>query len=207
MLECGQTNKPWEKPLRIILPKISANKFCDNLPLPLFFLAGPVRGGGDWQWHMCVLLQKLMAEQEFYVAVPCRWGPEHPSYRYRAEDKELYKRQLDWERNYLEEAAREINGCIIFWLPCESKTDPHPGPEPYAMDTRGELGEWRAHMMNRSWQRPYVNVVVGAEDGFLGLSQIQRNFDQALLCKFPIYKSMKETAEAALLAAKLKKPD
>ena len=105
-----------------------------------------------------------------------------------------FNRQLDWERFYLQFASlRRNRGCIIFWLGCESKESPHPGPEPYAMDTRGELGEWRWRMRTEG-----ARVVIGAESGFLGLSQIQRNFTWALGYDFPIYKTIEETAKAAV---------
>jgi hypothetical protein len=108
------------------------------------------------------------------------------------EDK--FPRQLDWERFYLNEAGiHRRRGCIIFWLGCESKELPHPGPEPYGMDTRGELGEWRGRMMHES-----VALVIGAEDNFYGLSQIERNFTQALNSKIRISDSLEATADSAI---------
>ena len=89
-------------------------------------------------------------------------------------------------------------GCLIFWLPCESKIYPRTGGEPYAMDTRGELGEWRGRLMND----PDLRIVIGAEPGFPGLSQISRNFSLATKSDFPIYGSLAETIAAAIKMAK-----
>ncbi|HEV8666723.1 MAG TPA: hypothetical protein VN665_02640 [Candidatus Paceibacterota bacterium] len=73
------------------------------------------------------------------------------------------------------------------------------------MDTRGELGEWRGRMMSHNPSKTYgINVVIGAEPDFLGLSQIQRNYSQALGYEFPIFHSMESTAHAAITLAGIK---
>lgn len=186
--------------MRIIVPKrfVTPN-------YPLFFLAGPVRGGGDWQADMFRTLQRFLPRERGTAVSPCRWGkdPKHPlTGSFAQGPEERFEHQLDWERYYLERAGLPTNkpGCIIFWLPLESQTHPHPGPEPYAMDTRGELGEWRGRMMHN----PRIHLVIGADPKFLGLSQIRRNFSAALGYTFPIYHTMEETARAAIeLADKL----
>lgn len=174
--------------MRVILPKT----FVELGPSSkLFFLAGPVRGGGDWQYQCCLELAKHLSD--FTVAIPTRYGTDHPLMAYRVPgDENMFDRQLTWERYYLEFAANW--GCILFWLPEEDKEHPHPGPEPYGMDTRGELGEWRGQMMYSGSYR----VVIGAEAGFHGLSQIQRNFDQALKRKFTIHETLEATVAAAV---------
>lgn len=65
------------------------------------------------------------------------------------------------------------------------------------MDTRGELGEWRGRMIYDQTLR----VVIGAKEGFRGLSQIQRNFNEALGYEFPIFKTLSETVDAAIKKA------
>lgn len=186
--------------MRLILPKTLANSEATGMPL--FFLAGPIRGGGDWQHQACLELQKRFSS-EFCVASPCRYTEQHPLWQYRADGIETrFNRQLDWERHYLYKAALgSYQGCILFWLPCESRAQPHPGPEPYAMDTRGELGEWRGRMM----QNKNIRLVIGAEEGFLGLSQIRRNFNEALECEFPIYETLEQTIDAAIRMAGIRK--
>lgn len=179
--------------MKLILPKT----FVESERIggaPFFFLAGPIRGGGDWQHKMALILDEKTGG-DCIIANPCRYTDTHPLWKYRMggqEDK--FPRQLDWERFYLDEAGiHRRRGCIIFWLPCESTAEPHPGPEPYAMDTRGELGEWRGRMRHES-----VSLVVGGEEKFFGLSQIQRNFTQALSWVFHLEISLEATADAAI---------
>ena len=180
--------------MRMILPKTRARAAKDSGPI--IFLAGPVRGGGDWQWRAFQLLRKHL--RRFSAVSPCRYHGNHPVWEYEAHGKlEAFDRQLTWERYYLDEAAK--SGCILFYLPVESIDSPHPGPEPYGMDTRGELGEWRGRMMHGETNR----VVIGAEAGFHGLSQIQRNFNKALKRKFVIHSTLEETVKATV--RKLKK--
>jgi hypothetical protein len=182
--------------VKIILPKDFIN-LSPYKQVPLFFLAGPIRGGGDWQNLMCHILEKMAPG--CIIAVPSRWEKKHflNKYKLQPEAMEAFDRQLDWERHYLEMAAeRHPLGCIIFWLGCqkEVRTD----SDPYAMDTRGELGEWRGRMISDGKLRISQRVVVGAEEGFPGLSQIKRNFDAALGFNFPIHQTMEDTARAAL---------
>jgi len=188
--------------MHILLPKDDAVYTDETLDLPHFFLAGPIRGGGDWQKEMCLILDSL--EDDCVIICPCRWTEEHAlrKYFFSRTRPNMYDRQLTWERYYLEHTSVSKNkpnptlGCTIFWLPCESKKEPHPGPEPYAMDTRGELGEWRVRMKYEK-----ARVVIGGDYGFHGLSQIGRNFSQHLGYEFTIHSSMKETAKAAVRRA------
>jgi len=184
--------------MRIILPK-TYFRFSPEEPWDktlVFFLAGPVRGGGDWQQEACRLIAHKAPNS--IVAVPTRWEANHPLTPYKVHGSDnVFPRQLNWERHYLEEAGLStFAGCIIFWLPLESRTSPHPGPEPYSMDTRGELAEWRMRMKFEG-----ARVVVGAEEGFHGLSQIQRNFSLTLGYEFPIHGTLEATIDAALKIA------
>lgn len=182
--------------MKVILPKGHAADIL-RFPgrYPIFFLAGSVAGGDDWQYRMCQSLQKRLKE-DFFVAIPCRYDADHPLQAFRAEDMDRpFDRQLAWERHYLGLASRK--GCIIFWLPCESQSSPRADGLPYAMDTRGELGEWRGRLMYDKT----LKAVVGAEAGFPGLDVIQRNFNLALSCDFPIYGSMEETVNASVKMA------
>ncbi|MFA5853779.1 MAG: hypothetical protein WC866_01695 [Patescibacteria group bacterium] len=177
--------------MKIILPKTRVE--IDPNYGPLFYLMGPIRGGGDWQRHCCRMIESRIPN--FYAAVPCRWTEFHPLYKYGATGTPgAFARQLNWERYYIELAAK--TGCLLFWLPAEHHAAKHPGPEPYAMDTRGELGEWRGRMMHERGQR----VVIGGEPAFHGMSQIQRNFSLALGYEFPIYPSLDATITAAIAA-------
>jgi len=178
--------------MRIIIPKMLCG--IDFTYGPFFFLAGPVAGGGDWQRKCCEMLKSKIAN--FYAAIPCRYDNGHPLSAYKAAGIENYfDKQLTWERHYMAKAAN--TGCLLFWLPSESKTEPRTDRNPYAMDTRGEIGEWRARLA----QEPALQIAIGAEANFPGLSQIQRNFNLALGYKFPIYKTLEETASVAIQRA------
>lgn len=156
--------------------------------LPMFFLAGPIQGGGDWHYDMAAFLRNSVGE--CVIVNPSRYAPEHPHFRHRIEGPAEFERQTDWERHYLQLAASEWpgGGSIIFWLPCESREQPRTDGLPYAMDTRGELGEWRGRLMHN----PRLRVVIGAEAGFPGLSQIERNFKLALGNGFKIHTNPNE---------------
>ena len=108
-----------------------------------------------------------------------------------------FAHQLDWERHYMKLAAHMTgakNGCLVFWLPLESREFLRLDGNPYAMDARDELGEWRCRMVH---DRRH-SVVIGAEPGFPGLSGIQRRFSAALGYDFPIETTLEETLDRAI---------
>jgi hypothetical protein len=162
----------------------------------MFFLAGPITGGGDWHVPMSELLAKRF--EHLIVVNPSRYKYTHPFCKYRmngAEDQ--FERQTDCERHYLDQAGEKWpTGCIIFWLACEDAKNPRKDGQPYARDTRGEIGEWRGRMM----YAPHLRVVMGADQDFPGLSQIKRNFEQ-VLPGFKIYDTMEEVVERATFFA------
>jgi hypothetical protein len=165
---------------------------------PLLFLAGPIRGGGDWQADMAETI--LKREPSALVACPSRWGSEHRLVaHFHQPFTKADNRQLVWERHYLKQSGLDANvpGCIIFWLGLESVTNPHPGPEPFAMDTRREMGKFTAfaEMMN-------VRMVVGGDRRFYGLDVILFELSEAFGKPFPFYETMEEVAEHALLVAR-----
>ena len=160
---------------------------------PLFFLAGPIRGGGDWQCFMSesILRKNIQAQ----IACPSRWTRTHPlSHFFVKPFSEAANRQLHWERHYMEQAGlgTEKHGCLIFWLGLENKHSPHPGPEPYAMDTRREIGKWTAFMGLLP-----VNVVVGGHPDFHGLSVILDELENASGKSFPFHLSVEAVVDAA----------
>lgn len=191
--------------MQLLLPKtyVPVNE-GDYADIPFYFLAGPVRGGGDWQAEMIEILTALHDGEDFVVVNPCRYPSSHPLYMHRIEgDEDTFERQTDWERHYLGKIADPFftRGCVIFWLACESKDEPREEDGPYARETYGELGEWRGRLMHDRTLR----VVIGAEEGFPGLSQIRRNYGQALdqpSAPFVLHSSMIETAQHAIQRAK-----
>ncbi len=181
----------------VILPKSHVTSW----PGPLFFLAGPVRGGGDWQYDAYQLLEKKRGEH-VTAAIPMRYPEMHPlcSKQLRSDPAaQTFNRQLAWERHYLTLTglrSKGVKGCLVFWLANESKALPHPGPEPYAMDTRREIGEWYTRL---EFLKEDVRLVVGVEDRFHGASQIERCLTEARGSKFPVYRTLHDTIQAAVL--------
>ncbi len=165
---------------------------------PLLFLAGPIRGGGDWQSEMAD--QILNQEPAANIACPSRWDGTHRLvHHFHQPFSKANNRQLVWERHYLKQAGLEPNvpGCVIFWLGLESITKPHPGPEPYAMDTRREIGKFTAfaEMMN-------VRMVVGGNCDFHGLDVILFELTEVYGKPFPFYETMPEVVTSALHIAR-----
>jgi hypothetical protein len=165
---------------------------------PLFFLAGPIRGGGDWQAHMAEEI--IACEPSALITCPSRWGSKHRlAHHFYQPFSRADNRQLVWERHYLKQAGLELNaaGCVIFWLGLESEAQPHPGPEPYAMDTRREIGKFTAfaEMMN-------IRMVVGGNRGFYGLEVILFELSEAIGEPFPFFETMAEAVNHAILTAR-----
>jgi hypothetical protein len=175
--------------MQLILPKTLVA--AADIDGPLIFLAGPIKGGGEWQESACHLIWERRPKTT--IAVPRRWEPTHSLSRYsQGGDSTIFSRQTPWERHYLELASRR--GCVLFWLPSESRLNPRGDGQPYARDTYGELGEWRGRLV----ADPSLRVIVGAEPDFPGLDVIQRNFDCALRKPFTIHPTLEQTVEATI---------
>ena len=186
----------------LILPKDHVFA-VETTSYPLFFLAGPMRGGADWQSDAFDYLRQRMDGQleAFAVANPNHYKSEHPIRQYEypigLKTNLRFDCQLDWEKYYLQRAgipAVGESGCIIFWLP-EPRLN-----GPFAVNTRREVG-WVTGLMDgaRLWARHIkVRVVVGAEPEFDGLSEIHRSFIASSgESNFPIYRTLQETIDAA----------
>ena len=188
--------------MKVILPKTYIPEV--DITYPLFFLAGPVNGGNDWQCGATNSIQKKV--NEFFVAIPHEYKEGHPLHIHRMVNRapDFFKRQLPWERHYIKLAAgityeMDIHvkcGCLIFWLPAESECQPRNDGLPYAMDTRREVGE------ALGWLRsdPSLRIVIGAEKNFPGIDTIQRCFTEEL-GKFIFHESLEETIGAGLQIA------
>jgi len=198
------------------MPILVPKKIIPIIPTrlaPLIFLAGPIRGGGDWQHQMAIEVLKKCPEA--HIACPSRWTAEHPLAAHFVQPfSQAENRQLVWERHYMEQAAIDrhysmsesgvpVPGCLVFWLGLENEDRPHPGPEPYAMDTRRELGKFTALVAMRK-----ARVVLGGNRQFHGLDVILNEFaDAANVGKFPFYEKMDLLAEAALAKARSISPN
>ena len=188
--------------VKLILP----NTYVDRgalVGLPLFYLAGPIRGADDWQAKAIQMLDEHY-RGNCAVVNPSRYDETHPLYGCKAEgDENVFRRQTDWEHYYMSEASG--HGCLIFWLPCESRENPRPRADgPYAQDTYGELGYWRA-MLEVSERggtlRPMM--VIGAEFGFHGFKKLQRDFARAVDAPFEIRTTLYSVVHEAIRIANL----
>lgn len=184
-------------PFAVILPKSLPN-LEDFRSCPLFFLAGPILGADDWQAEMTEIL-KQMTGGDCLVVNPSRYPPEHPLYAHRLDGSgDFFDSQTLWERHYLTAAGEAWPlGCILFWLREESRERPRTDGEPYARDTRGEIGEWRWRLK----MNPQARVVMGAEPNFPGLSVIRKINEDAVPGKLPILPSMEAVARRAVSLA------
>ncbi len=157
---------------------------------PLFFLAGPTRGGGGWQDVCCKELSRLF--HDFYAAIP--YFP-HNSRECSHVCRGIHDvtEQLKWKRHYFERASRM--GCVILWLPEESKISPRPpGKGSYAQATIADIARSSVYLKRNS----DLNIVIGAEPGFPELERIQANFQLEFGSTFPFHTSLRSVIEAAI---------
>ena len=176
--------------MQILVPKHYVK--TEDLEGPLFFLAGPIRGGDDWQKTCAELIAKKLPECS--IAIPYYHSKElhFPLLDIAAQgDVTFFERQLNWERHYIEEAAK--HGCLIFWLPNESKVNPRTDGA-YATDTRGEIGRWSIELK----YNPTYRIVVGAEPEFPSLDVLHRNFNFDQGKDVVFYKTLEELVDAAI---------
>ena len=147
--------------------------FCAEGDRPVFYQAGPIRGAGDWQLPAARWLMRRMPKA--IICSPCRYPAGHPLLKRPITSLlKPYDRQTDWEDVGMKYAARyAINGCLIFWLPRESRVAPRAKKDgPYAQDTYGELGYWRRcieEQRSLAVAQRDLRIVIGAEEGFPGL--------------------------------------
>ncbi|MFZ2979144.1 MAG: hypothetical protein WA057_05745, partial [Candidatus Magasanikiibacteriota bacterium] len=162
-----------------------------------------------------------------FIVCPCRYDNTHelfqfslpPTYDELISDDEResptrtlqFQNQTMWERHYLEQAS--YFGSVIFWLPSEDSENPRKKETgPYARDTYGELGRWSLKSSKpdqfsiHNYKGKMVNLTIGAEKDFHGLSVIQKNFDADHGEPFPIYSTLEETISEAVKLGKKTNP-
>lgn len=196
--------------INLILPKNFVDvDFSSNQHL--YFLAGPIRGAGDWQKEAIKLISKK--DKNCYIVCPCRYNETHELFKYSLNPKsgkknlEKFPNQTMWERYYLEIAS--YYGAIVFWLPLESETNPRAKEDgPYARDTMGEVGRWSIRhsyslgLKIKGRNKKRVNLVIGAEEGFPGLKVIVKNLNADHGKKFKINDTLLGTINSAIRLAK-----
>lgn len=180
--------------MKIIFPK----RLCvvEKNYGPLFYLAGPVDGCDDWRTKCCERIRNRIPN--FYAVLPGVSEEGHPlnSFLMEGENRYFYS-QIPWEDHYKDIASK--TGCIIFWLPKDSKNNPAVGADPYAMTIRDQVGEWRGRFVyNRK-----IQMVVGIEPGFPGQCDIEDRFNFATRSYFPVYSTLAETVTAAASLVKM----
>lgn len=193
--------------IKLILPNTNNNGVLLNLKQGerLYFLAGPIKGGGDWQAKAIQLLQQK--DPFCYIACPHSYDIHHELFKYQMPPTEAlcFENQTMWERYYMERAS--WFGSIIFWLPCEDKQNPRKNG-PYARDTYGEIARCSVKSskpeifsFNKGYNRRF-NVIIGAEKDFLGLNGIKKNSNADHAGVFDFYSNLEDTITAAVKKGK-----
>ena len=193
--------------LKLILPK----KYFDPSLLKagerVYFLAGPIGGGGGWQTRAIELLYDK--DPRAYIVCPCTYNgrPEFWEFSNSLPDSDHTDRTL-WERWWLEQSS--WYGSIIFWLPGEDLQNPRIGGQ-YARDTRGEIGRWSTRSAfqifaytrsERPHSNPRLNMIVGADETFPGLSTIKKNLEYDHKGEYPVCPTLEETIIQAVRLGK-----
>ena len=174
--------------MKILLPNTYIPE--NEIELPVIFLAGPIRGGDDWQYRFIKEIEKDFKKGT--IVNPVRYEGDHPLFSVKEKGEENhFESQTLWERYYLDVASRR--GCVTFFLPVESKINPRTTGLPYARDTYGELGEWRGRKMSNN----NISLVVGGDSEFPGIDVIEKNFKYAF-GDFKIQKSLEDTVRETL---------
>lgn len=175
--------------IRIVVPK----RYVPVMPGDIiFYLAGPVRGGGDWQRFFIegflkgterswthIFRTKMFPRIKFIV--PCRWGTDHPlseyfvtQYESPSTGDQVLDSQTAMERLYLRSVIIQRNASkILFGLFPEDSNNPRPKDSgPYACDTYGELGRWTTIAR---YEGNSLCIQIACHPGFPGSRTIMRN--------------------------------
>lgn len=180
--------------MKVLTPKTIPS--LDPPQNPVFFFAGPGPGGGDWQTGAVLYLNSLI--NDCFVAIPHQYPDDHPLTQFAAKEVgRVFESQSHWERHLFEIASK--SGCIMFWLPEESKIEPRPRDHgPYGLNTLSNLGRWSA----RKAYDPAIKLVIGAEPGFPGLDAIHTNTNMDVGYDFRFHATLEETVRAAVMEAR-----
>lgn len=165
---------------RVILPRT----YMPKIEKPLIFLAGPIRGAPDWQEEA---IQRIITNNREVIIANPRWDARgYVKGMSIRGDENHFKRQRQWEKYYLEIAAK--TGCVMFWL----------ANAPGYM-TRLELGLLMGeYKINRS-----PRFCVGGDPRFLDIETIR--YDLIEDTRKIIYSSLAETCNTAIkLATEIK---
>lgn len=162
----------------------------------VFFLAGPVSGGGNWQSEATGILERKVTGA--YVVSPRDYTIFNPIFHYAIEEDdkgpEPFLNQDTWEEYYLDLACKQ--GAVVFWLPDEDKIFPCSA-DSYGRDAYREFSEWLVRM-KRKRDRNNVRMAIGAGDKFPGLSVIAENCKGIVGSGFTVHKTLRDTVDVAV---------
>lgn len=167
-----------------------------NIKGPIFFLLGPEKGAGDWQYECYKKLSSYYGEENFCAAIPVLYPDSHPFAKLRLKSVDRYQRRLPWIRNYMEEAGTRLfgRGCIVGYIPCENADTPRADGKSYARKSLELICELRGRKMNND----QIRFVLGIEPEFPDRDVTERNFDKALDGRFKVHRSLDDTVAAAI---------
>lgn len=163
-------------------------------PRPLIFLAGPIRGGLNWQARA---QEYLMGKTPAAIANPLRPDLTKEQCRQLHIPWERYSKeaQVDWEIEHMRYAFK--NGCLMFWLAAESK---HDCTYPFAQSTRFELGFFIGKAVGNT-----ARLVIGIDPSFPGREYIEHTIRRLQPSgTFEFCTSLKETCIQAIIKASRK---
>lgn len=194
--------------IKLILPREEdltqpGVEILDTTRENVYFLAGPIQGGGNWQEQAIIVLAAM--DPDCIIICPRRYKKTDKlfsEYQYIFDQsfpspdvqQIEFESHTEWGRYYLEKAA--FLGSIIFFLPNEDVHDPRNDGSPYARDTYGELGRWGV----RSGQnKEEITMTVGIARGFPGRQEIKKNLKEDHKKAFKIHDHLHATLHEAVL--------
>ncbi len=144
---------------------------------PVIFLAGPIKGGPEWQTDVTGRLWSDLPDGP-------RWHIASP--RRTEIDKDFdYDKQVDWETVHLFRAMDL--GLSIFWLARQDPDIEYPPDRAYAQTTRFEFGM----IFNERYRhRPTTRISLGIEPGYKGNEKYYRKRARDLA--IPVHKTLED---------------
>lgn len=182
--------------MEIVIPKRYPTMDPQMFPI---FLAGPVLGGGNWQYDLIIALHEEVRRRngagedlfrkifpKLRLVVPCRWEEKQwdatnrglsdyfvKTYTLPEKDsKDIKQTQTYWEAMFLSRILKEKWGLIVFGLFPEDKNKPRNDGHPYAQDTYGEVGRY---LTMAAYEEAEEHVIVCGHPTFLGWDVQRKN--------------------------------
>ncbi len=176
----------------LILPRTSVSLRNKKL----FYLAGPVEGGGNWQKKAIVVLRKKFPDA--YFAFNCPFDRMRRLRRFAVRgDEAQYSNETEWQREHMEFAAK--HGCLVFWLgPQDKEEDVDFSKVPYGLEASREEAEWAF----RLFCNKKLRVVIGTHHSFPGQGRIMENLLVLFGINVPLHGRLQDVLDATIKMAK-----